>query len=122
MIEKEKHELILKDNKYWEYIEFYYKDKNEEWTTNGFAVPYGMKGLLLPQKIEAYDAFSCCVLFHNFPALIRKKCKGTLVMDTAIGKIKKRIILYEYDEDRFEYEWENVKQFERSLVSARNGQ
>ena len=119
---KENYGLIDKSIVHWQEVELFYKGKNGKWITDGSVVPYEQYGLLLPRKVEAYDAFSCHVLFRNFPAKMTKKCKGTLILNSAIGKIKKRVVLYEYNQEYCNYEWKDIEQYQRSIASAREDQ
>lgn len=115
-IEKEIFQLIDNKNDYWECVEFLYWDsKKGEFTTDGSAIYYKETGMQLPHKIDAYDTITAHVLFHNFPIKYKKKCRGKIILRTAIGKISKRVRLIEYDEN---YQNESVKwylQYSRSL-------
>lgn len=71
--------------------------------------------LELPHKLDAYDTLTVCVLFHNFPAIIKQRCKGTIVLTTAIGNIKKKVELVEYNKDYQEADYRDYLCYCRSL-------
>ena len=117
VIGKERLDLINKNNEYWEEVVFYFKNRDGMTTSDGTAIPYQDCGLAFPRKLDSYDAITGCVLFHNFPARIRKRCRGTIIVSSAIGRIKKKVVLYEYNEQYAKYELENIQQYERSRVT-----
>lgn len=96
-IDGENYNIIDKNNPYWEVVEFYFINDEDELTTDGTAIEYFEGGLDFPSKINAYDTLSAYVLFHNFPAKYKEKCSGKIVMCTAIGKIKKKVNFVKYD-------------------------
>ncbi len=116
VIGKEKFDLIDRDNDYWNDVVFYFKDKDGRVTSDGSAIPYQDDGLMFPRKLDSYDTISGCVLFHNFPAKIRKRRRGKLVCNTAIGKVKKTLTLHEYNEVYSRYEYKDILQYERSRM------
>lgn len=91
--------------------EFY----NGEMTTDGFGINYNECGLRLPCKVNAYDTLTATALFHDFPAKIKKRCKGMIVLNTAIGNVKKKITMIEYNKDREEFEYQDYLCYCRSL-------
>lgn len=115
IIGKERLRLINKQNDYWEEVEFYFEDNDKELTTDGTAIYYKETGLKVPFKLNAYDTVTAYALFHNFPAKIKGKCKGTIVFDTAIGKIKKKVTLVEYDKNYLDADYEDFLCYCRSL-------
>ena len=115
IVEKETLRLIDNRNDFWECVEFCYPNDDGELTTDGSAIYYAENGLSLPVKIDAYDTITTFVLFHNFPANIKKKCKGKIVLSTAIGKVKKRINLVEYDENYTGADYRDYLQYCRSI-------
>lgn len=107
--------LIDNKNKFWESVEFYFLDDNGELTTDGTGIDYVDCGLKLPLKINAYDTITAYVLFHNFPSKQKKQCKGKIVLNTAIGKVKKKVKLVEYDKSYLEIGYREYLQYCRSL-------
>lgn len=115
VVDKERLCLIDNKNKFWECVEFYFLDDNGELTTDGTAIDYVESGLQLPLKINAYDTITVFVLFHNFPSKKKKRCKGKIVLYTAIGKVKKKVKLVEYDKSYLEVGYREYLQYCRSL-------
>lgn len=115
IIGKEKLRIIDNRNDYWENVEFFFEDENGEMTTDGVGIYYKENGLELPYKLDAYDTLTVCVLFHNFPAMIKQRCKGTIVLTTAIGNIKKKVELVEYNKDYQEADYRDYLCYCRSL-------
>lgn len=115
VVDKERLRLIDNKNKFWECVEFYFLDDNGELTTDGTAIDYVESGLQLPLKINAYDTITVFVLFHNFPSKKKKRCNGKIVLYTAIGKVKKKVKLVEYDKSYLEVGYREYLQYCRSL-------
>lgn len=115
IVNDEKLRLIDNKNKYWESVEFYFVDDNGELTTDGSGIYYAESGLILPYKINAYDTITAFVLFHNFPAKLKKKCNAKIVLHTAIGRIKKRVKMVEYDKDYMQSDYRDYLQYCRSI-------
>ena len=115
VVDKERLRLIDNKNKFWECVEFYFFDDNGELTTDGTAIDYVESGLQLPLKINAYDTITVFVLFHNFPSKKKKRCNGKIVLYTAIGKVKKKVKLVEYDKSYLEVGYREYLQYCRSL-------
>ena len=114
-IGKEKLQLIDKQNDYWECVEFFFEYENNELTTDGSAIYYKENGLDTPFNLNAYDTTTVFVLFHNFPARIKGRCKGTLVLNTAIGKIKKKVTMIEWNKNYQEANYRDFLCYCRSL-------
>ena len=115
IIEKEKLPLIDNNNSYWEIVEFFFEDEDGELTTDGSGIYYKESGLSFPFKLSAYDTVTAYVLFYPFPTKYKKKCKGIFVLNTAIGKVKKKINLVEYDKDYQEESYREYLRYCRSL-------
>ena len=84
-------------------------------TTDGTGIDYADCGLQFPLKINAYDTITAYVLFHNFPSKQIKHCKGKIILNTAIGKVKKKVKLVEYDKSYLEVGYREYLQYCRSL-------
>ena len=115
IVGKESLRLIDNRNKYWETVAFFFKDENGELTTDGSEIYYKENGLTVPIEVNPYDTVTVFVLFHNFPVKISRKCKGTLILNTAIGKIKKKISMIEWDENYQEADYRDYLCYCRSL-------
>ena len=115
IVGKEMLRLVNNKNKFWECVEFYFLDDNGELTTDGSGIYYAESGLELPLKINAYDTITAVVLFHNFPCKQKKQCKGRIVLNTAIGKVKKNVKLVEYDKNYLEEGYRDYLQYCRSI-------
>lgn len=109
--------LPLIDNKlaHWKDVEFYFVDDEGKWTTDGTGIAYDESGLTVPFKINAYDTITAYVLFFNFPIKCKNNCKGTFVLNTAIGKVKKNVKLVKYDKKYLEKGYREYLQYCRSL-------
>ena len=118
IIQNETLRLINNKNDVWHSVEFYFQDDNGDLISDGCGIDYAEHGFSVPFKLNAYDAITGYALFHYFPAQIQKKCKGTLVLGTAIGKIKKNIHLVEYDKNYIEEDYRDYLQYCRSLGEA----
>lgn len=116
VVGKETLRLIDNRNDFWQSVEFYFVDTNGEITTDGAGIYYVENGLSLPLKINAYDTITAYVLFHNFPKKYKKKCTGKIVLSTAIGTVKKRINMIEYDKNYLEADYRDYLQFCRSVA------
>ena len=115
IIDKEHLRFIDNRNKFWECAEFYFEDDNGELTTDGSGIYYKECGLSLPLKVSAYDTITAFLLFHDFPIKYKNKCTGKLLLHTAIGKVKKKIRLVEYDKNYQEEGYRYYLQYCRSL-------
>lgn len=118
VVGKETLRLIDNRNDFWDCVEFYFLDDNGELTTDGTGIYYSENGLSLPLKINAYDTITAYVLFHNFPAKYKKKCTGKIVLSTAIGTVKKKIKMIEYDKNYLEADYRDYLQYSRSLDTS----
>lgn len=114
VVKKEKLRLIDKRNPYWSGVEFYYNDCNGNLTMDLAGINYAESGIELPYKLNAYDTLTVHVLFHDFPVKIKGKCKGKLVMDTAIGNVSKRVTLVEYDRNYQNEDYRDYLQYCRN--------
>ena len=115
VVDKENLRLIDNKNKFWECVEFYFLDNDGELTSDGSGIYYAENGLELPLKINAYDTITAVVLFHNFPSKHKKQYRGKIVLSTAIGKVKKKVKLVEYDKNYLEEGYRDYLQYCRSI-------
>lgn len=111
LLNKEKYIFIKNDIDYWKDTQFLYKKKDGTYDCIESYIPYDENGLSIPTRIGSYDTVSKYLLFHDFPNSIHNNCRAVLVLDTAIGKVKKRIVLHEIDEDY--YENLDLREYER---------
>lgn len=116
-IKSEMFRLILNDNPYWDAVYFFTYDPDEkkmvpDW--NNY-IPYAEKGIHLPLIINSYTTFTGYALFYHFPASITGQVNAIIHVKTAIGVVKKRISLLEYNDTFSNQEWEDVEQYFRSL-------
>mgnify|MGYP004497684389 CR=1 FL=1 len=119
MLGKEKLRLIDNRNSYWDVVRFSFEDKDGEITMDQIGIYYKDSGLKLPYKINAYDTLTASVLFHNFPVQIKRRCKGMIVLTTAIGNIKKRVMMVEYNKDYQDAEYRDYLCYCRSLEKTK---
>ena len=88
---------VLPDNDFWDDTTIFYRAE-EKLVDHGMSLHYSADALRFPRKVDAYDTASGIVLFHYMPSSIKGDCTAEIVMSTAIGKVKKRIRLREYNE------------------------
>lgn len=108
-IGKDYHRLVYKNNSYWEYIYFFYYDNNGEQMWDGCGINYKRLGFRMPNKVKSYTILSGICLFHDFPNIQSKTKCGKIVMDTAVGKVTKKVKFIRYDSDYISAEMKNVK-------------
>jgi hypothetical protein len=108
-IGKDIHRLVLKNNKFWESIYFFYCNAKEEKEWDGTGINYDIEGFDLPLKISPYTIASGICLFHDFPNIQTKKQKGKIIIYSAVGKITKNIKFIRYDKDFISSEMKDVK-------------
>lgn len=112
LFNNEYYSLAFKNLSLYANVEFYYFDKVAGITTDGSYVDYENEGLELPFNIKKYDTKDFVSLFVFFIKSDEKKLKAKLIIDTAIGKKKKRVILNKYDyEYAFSEEERSIRQF-----------
>ena len=115
-IKSEKYKLIDTDNAYWENVYFLsYDEEDKKVPDINYGIYYAVEGIKLPSIIEPYTTLPCVTLFYHFPKAITKKVKAKLIINTAIGEIKKRIELYEYNDTFSKDEFKDVQQFYKSM-------
>ncbi len=107
---------IVRGNKFWNEVAFFSldKEKNEITPDWAYSIDYNENAIPIPGVICSYTVIEGYCIFGQFPAKIKKKSHGTLILTTAIGKVKKKIRLYEYDDTLGRQDYENVKQYYRS--------
>ena len=107
IIKREKLRLISNNNAVWKVVDFYFYDNNGELITEYNSIYYENFGFRVPFKLNSYDTITGYALFYHFPINIKKKCRGKLVIHTAIGKVCKNISLVEYDKNYHEEDYQN---------------
>lgn len=111
---KQKYQLADPNNKIHKEVIFYYPDEGIiNW--NGSCIDYKNSGLYIPLVLEAYGVKDCMCLFIFFPKMDYKSVKATLIIDTAIGKIKKHAKFQLYDKNFANEEYNGVAQFMASI-------
>lgn len=108
-INKDLHRLIPKKNPFWEFCYFYYMEKNNEIVWDGCGINYFYEGLSVPFKIKSYSIKSGVCLFYDFPNRINKKLKATIILFSAVGKIKKKLKFIIYNENYISSEMKDVR-------------
>ena len=116
-IQSEIFRLIPNGSSYWATVYFFTYDPDEnklvpDWNSY---IPYCERGIHLPLVVKSYTTFTGYALFYHFPADITGKTKAIIRIRTAIGEVKKKILLLEYNETFPNQEWEDVQQYFRSL-------
>ena len=107
---------IGKREDFWHEIAFLSMDQDEnkilpDWA---YSINYSDTAIQIPCVLYSYTAVEGYCIFGEFPAKTKKKVKGTLVLNTAIGKVKKKVNLYVYDDTFGREDYEHVKQYYRS--------
>lgn len=108
-INKDLHRLIPHKNPLWEFCYFYYMGKNNEIVWDGCGINYIYEGLSVPFKIKSYSIKSGVCLFYDFPNRINKKLKATIILFSAVGKIKKKLKFVIYNENYISSEMKDVQ-------------
>lgn len=108
-INKGLHRLIPKNNPFWEFCYFYYMGENNEIDWDGCGINYIHEGLSVPVKIKSYSIKSGVCLFYDFPNRTNKKLKATIILYSAVGKIKKKLKFVIYDENYISSEMKDVQ-------------
>ena len=108
-IGKDYHRLVCKNNSYWEDIYFFYYDNNGEQMWDGCGINYKQAGVDMPNKVKSYTILSGICLFHDFPNTNSKTKFGKIIMDTAVGKVTKKVKFIRYDSEYISAEMKDVK-------------
>lgn len=116
-IKSEIFRLIPTDNPCWDSVYFFTYDPDEKKMVPdcNYFISYSEEGIHLPLIIKSYTTFTGYTLFYHFPVNITGKTKAIIRIRTAIGEVKKKILLLEYNETFPNQEWEDVQQYFRSL-------
>ncbi len=101
--------LVDTENTYWKDCNFFYYNNKEEKEWDGVGINYDEEGLSTPLKVRSYSIESGICLFHDFPNVTGKKVVGTIVLYSAVGKIKKRVKFIEYNKDYVSAELKEVR-------------
>jgi len=105
---------VRSDNKYWDDTTLFYRTE-DKLVDPGTGLYYSNEALKFPTKVEAYNTASGIVLFYNFPNSINGDCKAEILMRTAIGVIKKRIRVREYNEKIIDAAYRNFVDYNDSI-------
>lgn len=116
-IGKDLHRLVLKDNDYYNDIFFFYYDENGEKMWDGSGICYSTQGIMIPVKVKSYTILSGMCLFHDFPKSNSKTVKGKLILNTAIGKVRKNVKFIKYDENYVSAEMKEVELFKKNHLN-----
>lgn len=113
---KDIHRLIWKDNHFWNDVYFFYYDENGEKQWDGSGICYKSQGVKIPCKVKSYTILSGLCLFHDFPNSKDKTIKGKVILNTAIGKVVKRVKFIRYDENYVSAEMKEVELFRKNYI------
>lgn len=116
LINKEIFLLADTENDYWNSVDYLIRDENGEFGSDGIYRDAQKGCIKLPLKIDPYDSVATSALFSSIPNNLGQKVKAKIVFATAIGTIKKKVILSEYGLEHLNYEFDNISQFQRSIV------
>ncbi len=119
-IGKDKHRLVTTENPFWEECYFYYINEENERDWDGAGINYKESGFDLPMKVASYSIESGICLFHDFPNITAKKVTGTLLITSAVGKIKKKVKFIEYNKDYISSELKDVMLYNKNCREDRS--
>ncbi len=111
-IGKNYHGLIDKENSYWEGIHFFYYAENGEKMWEGFGIDYKENGFSMPTEVKSYTILSGICLFHHFPNN-QSAIYGKIILNTAVGKITKRVKFIRYDNNYVSSEMKNIEIYQK---------
>lgn len=118
MIDKEKYLLADSDGK-WESVNFFYENEEGAFESDEIYRDYDSTFIKLPLEIAPYQSISASAIFYLRQSNLGENVKAKLILGTAIGKIRKKIVLSEYSYEQLQHEFENVTQYQRSIVGTR---
>jgi hypothetical protein len=109
------HRLVDNSNPFWEDVYFfYYNDQGEkEW--DGAGINYSLRGVQAPITVKSYTILSGVCLFYDFPNVYSRKKYGKVVLNTAVGKIGKRVKFIKYDSSYISSEMKDVKIYTKNI-------
>lgn len=99
----------------WRNVTFASNRADEERTSCNYCISYDTQGIHVPVTVKGFGFMEGYVLFYNFPARIEQTVRAQIIIQTAVGTVKKRIILKEYDETFEKQEWKEVEQYFKSI-------
>lgn len=101
---------------YWSSIDYLIKDENGTYSSDGLYRDVQKQCIKLPLKIDPYDSATTAAIFNSIPNNLSGRIKAKIVFATAIGTIRKKVILSEYGLEHLNFEFDNIAQFQRSIV------
>lgn len=110
------HKLVFRDNPYWEDIYFFFYNENGEKMWDGVGINYQSVGISMPVKIDSYTILSGVCLFHDFPNIDSKSQKGKVILDTAVGKVAKKVKFIKYDKNYISNEMKEVELYRKNFI------
>ena len=84
---------------------------------DGSGICYSSQGIKIPVKVKSYTILSGMCLFHDFPKSNSKIVKGKLILNTAIGKVRKNVKFIKYDENYVSAEMKEVELFKKNFLN-----
>lgn len=114
-IKKESFRLIPNINPYWDNVTFITKTESGQEINFLYSIQYSDHGIQFPCIVGSYSFLEGYVLFYSFPTTINGKTHAQLIAQTAVGVVRKSVILREYNRTFEKQELEDVKQHYKSL-------
>ena len=114
-IGKESFRPIPNDNSYWDNVTFTTKGEDESDIDFNYSIPYCEHGIHLPCVVNGLSSVDGYILFYHFPTSVNGKSHAKLIVHTAIGAVKKKVTLNEYNRTFEKQEMKDVEQYYRSL-------
>lgn len=117
VIGKEKY-LLSDSGAKWESVDFRYKNEEGIFESDEIYRDFNSTFIRLPLEVEPYDSIAVSAIYYLKQNNLGDNVKAKLVLDSAIGTISKKIVLSEYSYEQLKHEFENVTQYQRSIVDA----
>lgn len=114
-IGKELYHIIPNDIGCWREVAFATTKYEEQIVDYNYSISYSVLGIHVPETVKRFSFLEGYALFYNFPASIDRETKAQIIVQTAVGTVKKRIVLKEYDETFERQEWKDVEQYFKSI-------
>lgn len=107
-IGKDLHRLVDSRNPFWEEVFFFYNNDKNEKVWDGSGIYYKKSVFQVPAYVSSYTILTGTCLFHDFPNIFSKRKKGQIILNTAVGRVEKKVTFRKYDENYNSAEMKDV--------------